>query len=64
MNRSRRILTRAGMMVDGGAPRCCLCGKSLQFDTDHQGRTMEVCACGYRGYLETRAPRTATNDAR
>jgi hypothetical protein len=42
------------MVIDGGAPRCRSCGEPLQFDTDRQGRTMEACECGYRGYLETR----------
>ena len=54
MNRSRRELGRAGMVTDGGAPRCPGCNEQLQFGTDRQGRTIESCACGYRGFLETR----------
>ncbi|HLB82329.1 MAG TPA: hypothetical protein VJJ54_04510 [Gemmatimonadales bacterium] len=54
MNRSRRELGRAGMVTDGGAPRCPGCREALQFGTDRQGRTIESCGCGYRGYLETR----------
>jgi hypothetical protein len=42
------------MVRDGGAPHCPACGEPLRFDADRQGRTTEVCACGYRGYLETR----------
>ena len=42
------------MAMDAGAPRCCVCGNPLRFDTDREGRTTEVCVCGYRGYLETR----------
>jgi len=43
------------MVIDGGAPRCGDCGQPLQFGTDRQGRTTESCACGYRGFLKTRA---------
>src|SRR2546430_17668022 len=42
------------MVTDGGAPRCPGCNEQLQFGTDRQGRTVESCACGYRGFLETR----------
>ncbi len=54
MNRSRLKLGRAGMVVDGGAPHCGGCHQPLQFGTDREGRTTESCACGYRGYLQTR----------
>jgi len=54
VNRSRLRLGRAGMVTDGGAPRCRGCNQPLQFGTDRQGRTTESCACGYRGYVETR----------
>jgi hypothetical protein len=42
------------MVTDGGAPRCPGCHELLQFGTDRQGRTIESCGCGYRGFLETR----------
>ncbi len=42
------------MVTDRGAPRCCSCGAPLRFGTDRQGRTTETCACGYRGYVQTR----------
>jgi len=65
VNRSRQKLGRAGMVTDGGPPRCEGCDQPLQFGTDRQGRTTESCACGYRGYLKTRAGQVATRpDAR
>jgi len=54
LNRSRLKRGRAGMVTDGGAPRCGQCNEPLHFGSDRQGRTTESCACGYRGYLKTR----------
>src|SRR2546426_92593 len=42
------------MVTDGGAPHCRGCRQPLQFGTDRQGRTTESCACGYRGFVQTR----------
>jgi hypothetical protein len=49
-----RELGRAGMLSDGGAPRCPSCRQPLHFGTDRDGRATETCACGYRGYVGTR----------
>jgi hypothetical protein len=49
-----RELGRAGMLSDGGAPRCPTCRQPLHFGTDRDGRATETCACGYRGYVGTR----------
>jgi len=54
VNRARLKQARAGMVMDGGAPRCLGCDQPLHFGTDRQGRTTESCACGYQGYLKTR----------
>jgi len=59
VNRSLLKQGRAGMVTDGGAPRCLGCNQPLQFGTDRQGRTTESCACGYRGYLRTRPGQVA-----
>ncbi len=54
MNRSRLKLERAGMVSDGGPPRCRGCGQRLQFGTDRNGRTTESCVCGYYAYVKMR----------
>lgn len=57
VNRSRLILDRAGMVPDGGPPRCRGCGLRLQFGTDRDGRATESCVCGYYAYVKTRCGR-------
>jgi hypothetical protein len=57
VNRSRLKLERAGMVSDGGPPRCRECDLRLQFGSDRDGRATESCACGYRAYVKTRGGR-------
>jgi hypothetical protein len=49
-----RALAKTPLVSAGGPPRCAACGGRLTFGTDTQGRTMEQCDCGYRGYVSLR----------
>ena len=54
MKRSEKWLGNAELMADGGRPGCPGCGELLEFGTDGQGRTIQLCECGYHGYLASR----------
>jgi hypothetical protein len=49
-----RALARKQLVTGGGPPRCPECGRRLAFAIDRQGRTVEHCGCGYRGYVRLR----------
>ena len=44
---------RLGLVGDRSV-RCPACGAYMEFKTDRAGRATEVCACGYRAYVERR----------
>lgn len=50
-----RSLARAGALVADAAPGCPQCGQRLGFGSDRDGRMMQVCECGYRGYVPRRS---------
>jgi hypothetical protein len=47
----RRSVARAGLVSDGGPPRCPACSGRLVFKTDRLGRMMEQCGCGYGAHV-------------
>ncbi|HEX9215551.1 MAG TPA: hypothetical protein VF864_01105 [Gemmatimonadales bacterium] len=50
MNRAAERLA----LVTDRSVRCPECRGCMEFKTDRAGRAMEVCACGYRAYIERR----------
>ena len=49
-----RAPAKTPMMADGGPPRCPVCRKYLQFESDRHGRTVERCGCGHRAFVLVR----------
>lgn len=41
-------------LVAARSVRCPECGGTMEFKTDRGGRALDVCACGYRAYIERR----------
>ena len=48
-----RAAERLALVTDRSV-RCPECRGYMEFKTDRAGRAMEVCACGYRAYIERR----------
>ncbi len=44
---------RLGLVPDRSV-RCPACRAYMEFKTDRAGRATEVCACGYRAFIERR----------
>lgn len=55
MTKSNRALARSGLVESGASPRCPACAGWLEFGTDRDGRAVQHCACGYRGYVPLRS---------
>ena len=44
-----------GLVSGGDSPRCPVCGDWLGFGTDRQGRAVQHCDCGFKGYVQRRS---------
>jgi hypothetical protein len=55
VTKSNRAEGRKALVSGGDPPRCPECGGWLGFGTDRQGRAVQSCDCGFKGYVQLRS---------